>query len=50
MKTFIILFVILGFIEIGYSPRLGVTEKYILIWYWQSGKRKFIKFDKIFLF
>lgn len=46
MEIFIILFSILGFIEIRYSPRLGFTEKYILIWYGQLGKRKFIKFDK----
>lgn len=48
MKIFIILFSILCFIEIRYSPRLGFTEEYILIWYGQSGRRKFIKLGKFF--
>jgi hypothetical protein len=44
--TFIILFGLLGFLEIKFKPRLYTTSDYYIIWYGQYGRRNFIKFNR----
>ncbi len=44
---FLILFSLLGWVEIIWKPRLDFTEDYVFIWYGGDKKRNFIRFTKI---
>jgi len=46
MITTVIVFILLGFLELRFKPRLFVTETDYIIWYGQSSRRNFIKFSK----
>lgn len=47
MLLFIILFSLLGGIEVILKPRLSITTNYYIIWYGRQGRRDFIKFTKL---
>jgi len=44
---FLVLFSLLGWVEVLFKPRLAVTDDYYIIWYGKEGRRNFVKFTKL---